>query len=315
MADVSPDSDSPTDRGQLLLVTALALAVLLVTVALLLNTAIFTENVATRETTADGRAAIELRGEAVTAVDDLIETENRVGGGDPGDVESAVDAMGPLVDRERARHGTIGNLSRNGSATPGRLLRWTNPDTARPFDDPGAGWRLVDSLAESRAFTVELTDVRSLTDPSGTVIENQAFGVRFVNDTAGNRTLYLYEDGGRLIVERATETTPPSQQCAIDAGSGTMTVDLSGDRLSTTETTVDCYRGLWPDDSPDAIEFRNGDAADGTFSLTVDDGAVPIADPDVRDDPAVYAVTVDISYTSQDLAFETTVRVAPGEPR
>ena len=81
MADVGPDSDGASDRAQLLLVTALALAVMLVTVALLLNTAIFTENVATRDTTADGREAVELRGEAVgnldfratfTAMDDRI---------------------------------------------------------------------------------------------------------------------------------------------------------------------------------------------------------------------------------------------------
>ena len=307
--------DTASDRGQLLLVTALALAVMLVTVALLLNTAIFTENVATRDTTADGREAIELRGEAVDSVGTLIETENRGGGGDTGDVEAAVDAMGPLVDREHARHGAIATLSRNGSATAGQLLRWTSPDTARPFDDPGTDWTLVDSLGESRAFTLELTDIGSLSDPSDTEIENQAFGVRFVDGSAENRTLYLYEDGDHIIVERANETVPPSQQCVVDTDGGSTTVDLSGDRLSTADATVDCYRGLWPNDNPEAIEFRNGDAADGTFSLVVDDGASPTGDTNVRDDDAVYAVTVDVGYRSQELAFETTVRVAPGEPR
>ena len=315
MADVMVRFDTADDRGQLLLVTALALAVMLVTVALLLNTAIFTENVATRDTTADGREAIELRAEAVDSVGALIETENRAGGGDPDDVDAAIDAMGPMVDRERARHGTIATVSRNGSATAGQLLQWTNPDTARPFDDPGTDWTLVDSLSESRAFTLELTDIGSLSDPSDTEIENQALAVRFVNESAENRTLYLYEDGGHAIVEQANETAPPSQQCMVDTDGGSTTVDLTGDRLSTANTAVDCYRGLWPDNSPEAIEFRNAGAADGTFSLVVDDGASPTSDAAVQDHPAVYSVMVDISYTSQELDFETTVRVTPGEPR
>jgi len=315
MANVMARFDGDSDRGQLLLVTALALAVMLVTVALLLNTAIFTENVATRDTTADGSEAIELRGEAVDAVGGLIETENRQGGGDTGDVEDGVDTMGPLVDREQARHGTVATLSRNGSATSGRLLRWTNPGSARPFDDPGTNWTLVDSLTESRGFTLELTALRDLSDPSDADIENQAFGIQFVNESTENRTLYLYEDSGRVIAEQANETAPPRKQCAIDTGSGNTTVDMSGDRLSTTDTAVDCYRGLWPTDSPDAIEFVNGDAAAGTFSLVVDDSASPITDSDVQNDPAVYSATVDISYQSQDLLFETTVRVAPGAPQ
>ncbi|MEA1930007.1 MAG: hypothetical protein U9O06_00440 [Euryarchaeota archaeon] len=315
MADVRARFDGDSDRGQLLLVTALALAVMLVTVALLLNTAIFTENVATRDTTADGSEAIELRGEAVAAVGELIETENRAGDGDPDNVDNAVDAMGPLVDRERARHGTVATLSRNGSATSGQLLRWTNPDSDRPFDDPGTNWTLAESITESRSFTLELTEIQELSDPTDTEIEDKAFGVRFVNESTENRTLYLYEDSEHIVAERANETAPPRQQCAIDSGGGSTTVDITGDRLSTTDTAVDCYRGLWPTDSPDAIEFVNGGAADGTFSLVVDDSASPVSDSAVQNDPAVYSATVDITYQSQDLLFETTVRVAPGAPR
>ena len=74
-----PSKPAATDRGQLLLITALAIAVILVTVALLLNAAIYTENVATRDTTADGAAAIEVRGDIVQSIGGIIEAENRHG--------------------------------------------------------------------------------------------------------------------------------------------------------------------------------------------------------------------------------------------
>jgi len=303
-----------SDRGQLLLVTALTLAVMLVTVALLLNTAIFTENIATRDTTADGTEAIELRGEAVAGVGELIDTENRQGGGDTAAVEAGIEAMEPLVERERGRHGTIANLSYR-ETTAGQLLRWADPATPRSFETADPDWTLVDSLTNSRAFIVELTTVPPLTDPTSSEIENQAFGVRFINDSAENVTLYLYEDDGQVIVEQATESTDTQPRCSITHDDLHTTVDFTGDRLSTTNSAVDCYRGLWPEAEPDEIAFINGDAAEGTFALTVDDSASPTSESAVQNDDAVYSATVDIAYRSPELAFETRVVVAPGEPR
>jgi hypothetical protein len=299
-------------RGQLLLITALALAVILVTVALLLNAAIFTENVATRDTTTDGAEAIELRGELVTAIGELIETENRQRGGSASNVTDGIAAMKPMVDRERARHGVIATLTQNGSVTPGELLGWTDPDDHRQFDANGTNWTLVEGLTDSRAFTLNLSDI---SDPGAGNIESDAFGVRFINDSNENVTFYFYESGDQIVVEQATESTDPSQQCAIEHNGANTTVDLTGDRLSTDSTAVDCYRGLWPDFEPDEIRFRNGEAATGTFSVTVDDGATPTTDSAVQHTTAVYSATVDIGYRSSELDFETTVVVAPGEPR
>ena len=311
MADVGP-ADGASDRGQLLLVTALALAVMLVTVALLLNTAIFTENVATRDTTADGREAIELRGEAVDSVGTLIETENRGGGGDTGDVEAAVDAMGPLVDREHARHGAIATLSRNGSATAGRLLRWSDAGSPRAFDEEGTRWTFADGLGSARGFRLTV-DPSTLADTTAGASDADAIGVRFINSTGNNVTQYLYVDGsGTLSVAEAVDGSTPIHQCSIDHN-GTTTIDFTGSRLSTEGAATDCFRGLWPPTAPEEIEFVNVGGEEGTAEVTVDSGSSPTGS--VSDDDAVYAVTVDVGYRSQELAFETTVRVAPGEPR
>ncbi|MFW5977910.1 MAG: DUF7261 family protein [Halohasta sp.] len=305
--------DAANDRGQMLLVTALALAVLLVAVALLLNTAIFTENVATRDTTADGSEAIELRGEAVDSVGELIETENREGGGDSDDVEAGVDAMGPLVNRERARGGTIATVDRNGSATSGGLLRWNDSGGPRAFDDHGTNWTFAEGIGSARGFRVTV-EPSTLNDTTAGDSDTDAMGVRFTNATGDNVTQYLYRDGsGTLSVAEAIDGSTPTRQCLIEHN-GTTTVDFTASSLSTNGSTTDCFRGLWPPYSPDEISFVNVENdEEGTAEVTVDSGSSPTEG--VTADDAVYEVTVDISYQSEDLLFETTTAIAPGEPR
>jgi len=315
---------SAADRGQLLLVTALALAVLLVTVALLLNTAIFTENVATRDTTADGHEAIELRGELVAAIGDLIETENYRRSGSTATVETGVDTMGTeqtLVERERGRYGTVATLARNDSATPGQLLRWNDTDTNRQFDVDGGNWTLVEDLDAARNVTLTVDPASLVETTASESADDTAFGVRF-NRSGETVTQYIYKQSGSgdLAIAESVDGSPPERQCQIDltnlnSEDRNTTVDLTGDRLSTDASAVDCFRGLWPADDPDAIEFVNGNTAEGRFAATVDETATPIVNDEVEKTSAVYSVTVDIAYTTAELDFETTVRVAPGEPR
>jgi len=298
------------ERAQLLLITALALAVILVTVALLLNAAIFTENTATRDTTADGPEATELRGEVVAGIGELIETENREGSGDPGNISEGINTTSEMVDRERARGGTIATVSSNEDATTGLLLGWTTEPTEFTAIENDT---VVDDLSDARAFELTLETVVSLDDPNATQIEDDAFGVRFITPSE-TTTQYIYEDGGTVFIANASGGTDPRTWCRVDQN-GTTTVDLSGDELRTDDETRECYRGLWPDDEPDSIEFINGANTEGEFTLTVDDAAEPTDDDDVRVDNAVYSVTVDIGYQRPDLTFETTARIAPGEPR
>ncbi len=316
LAEIKTASTSRTERAQLLLITALALAVILVTVALLLNAAIFTENVATRDTTADGPEAIELRGEVVQGISELIETENHEGSGSLTAVEEDIDAMAPMVDRERAREGTVGTLSHDpNDIESGTLLRYNETDgDARAFSEAGSNnWTLVDDLGSARAFTVAIEPNRlnaTTAESSGDV-----FGIRFSNATEDDETLHIYEDDNKenhLAVARAVDGETPERLCGIEHGGASVDIDITGDRLSTDESVVDCHRSLWPDYDPDRIEFVNIDEEEGTASVTVDEGTDWAAA--VTDTEAVYSATVDISYQTTDLTFETTARIAPGEP-
>ena len=313
LANIKGRSATRTERAQLLLVTALALAVILVTVALLLNAAIFTENVATRDTTADGPEATELREELVQGIGELIETENHKGDGEREAVESDIEAIGPLADRERARGGTIATLSHDpDDIETGELLRYAENGDPKEFREAGANnWTLVDSLGSARAFSVEI-DPGHLNETSAES-SGEVFGIRFHDSSTGDVTLHIYDDGDdHLAVSRSEDEETPERLCRIEHD-GTTVLDITGDRLSTDGEMVDCYRGLWPDTDTEKIEFVNIDEERGTVSVTIDAGSG--WPTEVTDTAAVYSATVDISYQTTDLTFETTARVAPGEPR
>ena len=293
------------ERAQLLLITALALAVILVTVALLLNAAIFTENVASRDTTADGHEAIELRGELVDGIGELIEIENHEGSGDPAKIESGIETMGPLVDRERARGGTVAAVSYEAHET-GTLLTWESDPSFETLDNE----TIVSGLTDARAFELELSSHDSLSDPDASEIKESAFGVEFTT-SGDNVTQYIYVDSGTIVVAEAIENGDPTPQCTVSQ-SGTTTVDLTGDRLSSDDSQTECYRGLWPDEDPESITLLNGEQTEGKMTLTVDNGASPSAS--LENDDAVYSTTVKIGYQTTDLTFETTAKIAPGEP-
>ena len=299
MADVT-DRLGCGERGQLLLITALALAVILLTVALLLNAAVYTENVATRETAADSRDAIAFRGEAVDGVADLIRTENR-GGGDAAAVAAGINATGPLVDRQQARSGIVAAVSFNGTTDGQRL--------AADSLDNGDDWAVVEGADRPRNVTLSV-DPTSLAD-SPADVEADALGVRFVT-TAGNETRYVYREGGEVAIDAANETHSPSRQCSIPTADPT-TVDFTGDQLSAGSATVDCFRGLWPEPTVEDIRIVNGGAGDGAFAATV--RGYDTVNTNVDTEGVVYAATVDLTYRTPEVDFETTVRVAPGEPR
>ena len=315
---------SRVERAQLLLITALALAVILVTVALLLNAAIFTENVATRDTTADGHEAIELRGELVDGIGEAIETENHDRSGNADEIEKIIEgdkAIGSLVNRERARGSEIATLSYD-SSEPGELIQWNVDGNPRNLDDLGNNWTLVDPPGNTRGY--RLTFDPSTLNGSTAESSDEVLGVRFNNSTDDDVTLYIYDDddaNNHLAVSRAVEDGTPERQCRIEyddnGPSDSVTVDITGDQLSTDDTIVECLRGLWPDNDPEKIEYINIGDEKAAFEVTVDESSsIPT---DVRNSAevtdAIYSVTVDIGYQSQDLTFETTARVAPGEPR
>lgn len=325
MADVSIEIDFDGDRGQLLLIAALAVAVILVGVALLLNAAIFTENVATRETGADGREATNIRAATAADIGELIERENkRDGAAAAGHVSDGIDAMSPLLAREHVRHGTVVELERHG-IDEGERIEWNTEVNSEDFtvergseNETVRDWTLLSDVSGVRAFklTADTEPLSSMSEPNASQLKNETTGAFGIEFTGTNVIQYVYEDDGDVVVAQVSGGSV-DHRCSI-AGADEVTVDLTGDRLETDIETTHCYRGLWP--TPDSseistIEIRNGDRAGGTFSLTIDDASAATSESELTTEPAVYAATAELRYTSTKLDFETQLVVAPGSPQ
>lgn len=333
MADLSPpagrtDPGSGRDRAQLVLVAALAIAVVLVAFVLLVNAAIYTENLATRDTDVGAGEAADLRAALVDGVGGIVDRENAADYDDRAElaanVTDGIDQFERLQASSALEHGV--DLRLNGSETAlvdGELLRQNDSTRGFVSDGGATNWTLVENVSRARgvAATVDRGDLNATTAADA---ERDAFHVVLNNRSSGDDDdyrVYLYEDDATgnvtVAVANVTESTP-TRVCSVDAA--TATVDLSRGTLD-----GDACAGLrWAaglDDTYD-VQYRNGDEATGTYDLTVrSDGVTvpstvngPTADEQPYRVPAVYAVETRLVYVGPELEYRTDLRIAPGEP-
>ncbi|WP_196219580.1 hypothetical protein [Halorubrum sp. BV1] len=300
------------DRGQLLLVAGLVMAVSLVALVVLLNASIYSENLATRGVEAADGEPLELRAAAVDGTGTLIDATNRDRPGSYADaanaVEAGIDDLDGRLARTAAERGGISHLNLTGDGVrQGRYV-------AGPVDDSG----VVRDAERTRAFVLDM-DASSLPPANASTAPGTAVTVVF-NRTGSNTTheAYVYEptDGSAdAAIATATNGTDATETCRLDAVGGSRVP------VGLTAGTIDgepCP-GIWPtelrgDADPYDIEFANTGGVDAEMTataLTSTDPDGPLAD---GSDPAVYDATLRFRYRTADVRVETTVRVAPGEP-
>lgn len=273
-----------TDRGQLILVAGVVLAVLFIALALLVNTAIYTDNVATRGGDSAGEV-LEYQAGVTDSVGGLIDAENAAadGGDNVSDVNSSVAGGISEVDtafrRNNLRRSASTDLTVTGTAE-GRLIRERN---ASDFES----WEA--NASNVRGFVIDL-DTDNMT------------GSPLVIDLDGAE-LKVNETGGDVVVNKTGGT-----ECKTTAD-GTVRFDVTGERLD----GATCPFG-WPTfDDTSTIGIKNGTDAGGSYELTIesDDDLAWLISGTTR---AVYSVNLRLRMDTPELRYETTVTVAPGEP-
>jgi hypothetical protein len=351
MADLSsprpPDEPEPAsghrevtdagDRGQLIVVGALALGALLVALVLLVNTTIYAENLATRNPDVGDEEALAYRISVVDGVGGIVDRQNAQEYDDYGALTANVsNGTGVLGRQLLLTHVELGVLASLNQSTvehdEGRLVR---QDEQRHFTDAQGlpEWILVSDTNGTRRF--EGTVVRSsLTATNASNIEaagltaDGAFYLSVTdNATSDTWRVYVYENsstGNLSVAVKPATTTAVTEVCSVDAATAT---------VGFTEGTLDgerCAGYQWGENVSGRYDlaFSNGDRADGTYNLTVrveDDGLLSgtlvINDGTATSDPAppyrvpaVYSVELRLRYASAELEYATTVRIAPGEP-
>ncbi len=280
------------DRGQLLLVAGILLAVTFVALALLVNTAIYTDNVATRGGDTAGET-LQYQAGVTDAIGGILAAEN---------ANESHEGREDIRDAVRTGTGTVENISDQNSlrrgvstqikteyitsdnTTDGLLIRETD---VSEFDS----WTANASAASG--FVIDL-------DASAMDEEDPPFVIA-LNDT----DVEVNKTGGEIVVEVEEEDI----ECRTDA-TGTVRFDVTGERLDGEL----CLFG-WPTlDEDSEIGVEDGRYASGSYRLTIesDDSPAEISPEPVATE-VIYSVDIDLRIDTPELRYETTVRVTPGE--
>lgn len=303
------------DRGQLLIITAISLAVLLVLMALALNTAVY-------GTIHVGGADDDLREER-----NVVRYEDGVRRGVAGLIPAVNEATAADQDALRA------NLSRavaNWSRVSGRHEATDGVATNASLAEAHFGTGVVHDN-ESRAFT-NRSDATNWTVVDGfnqvDHFEMRINRSRLVNTSDCNADGTCFEltaDGGwKLTAYRTNQKVvirvDASDSTKCETTDPPVAVDLTNGNFDHTNCSGKTFTPIDEEsDGPYTIGYANADNINGTYELHgegdldesnyygADSGASP------RVGPRLAAANVTVTYRSADLNYSTVIRVEPGD--
>lgn len=320
MADLKQASRSSGDRGQLILVTGLTLAVALVILVLLVNTAIYTQNLATRDADVGEDDALAYENALRDGIGGIIDRENTNEYGTRTDLEDNIgDGIGTFERNLSAAYldsSVAANVDRStGVYHEGELIRQTS---TREFTSAGGSedWTLA-ATNDTRAFTATVD--RSQLETLSLSNADNGFHVELVGAT-GTWQAYVYENASTSEISLAVESPSGPRRHVCSVSQSSATVDFTRGKLG----GEDCRAYDWAEGTGSGyfLAFENGDDVEGTYNLTVNTtsplttvvgtnfNAVGTSPYTV---PAVYDYTVTISYETATLEYENRIRIAPGE--
>lgn len=305
------------DRGQLFLVGALSLAVLFVVLALLMNTAIYTENIATRGTGSGTDEAIRY-GQAVQAgtaglVGYVNAHHNATNGTLHANMSAGVGTMGDATSVHHAYEGVAADASLVSTTNGTRIVQdnGSRAFTAGNASEDDPDWMLASSVGGTRAFRMNVSRDDLAPDAES------AFAVNASNGSNVWRAS-IYTDDSTVVVdvENGSGTT---NQCRAPGEVDYAVVDLTEGAVGGEPCPALDFAENVP--APYSIGFENGDRAAGTYGLVVH-GTSLGGEPndafygDATDGSpyvthAIYSATVRVTYEGPQINYRTNVTVAP----
>lgn len=326
MANLKPPRGGETqnqqrDRGQILLVAAFILAAAFVVLALVVNSAIFTENLATRDEVPGSHDALEYRAEVVDGVGNLVVATNEDPDIEPGEDALALDTIAEVTSLDQSTMGRVVSVSYL-DHTEGLRVAQDNENRNLTDRAGNESWTVLEDVSAVRHLQFHLDVVDS--DGPFEVVANDTDGEDWkfelaVGDTVGDAyELTVTEPGG---TEATCENVADQQILTLDVTGGTIDGEpcQAVTRLQDDGTEMWFTAGLEGDEYD--LEFRGADTVVGTYSLVTDatDHAVTgnVTEEHSPDEPysmdAIYSVEVQFEYYTSAVGYESSVRVAPGE--
>ena len=314
------------DRAQLLLVGGLVIAVGLVGLAIVLNSGIYTHNLASRAdpiaSEAAGHTAV-VRDSVGGLVEFAVRQHPDREGEQVHNVTAGVSNVSDLLAREAAGRAVLTNAT-VAATTNGTKVNQTAETGDRAFTSAAVDydWEVVTGAEGIRAFRMDVRRT-SLDDHAGVTFGDftgDEFNVTFAPSSGDDWNVSVYRDSGTdttIVTVTNVDTGRSFGPCTDDTGSRT--------EIDVTDATVagepcDALRRLDALATPFDLEFHNAGEAEGSYGLVVVD-ALDVDDTNLADagDPGpseldtLYSVDVVVRFRSQRVDFRTTITVAPGE--
>lgn len=311
MADLSERSD-----GQLLLIGALSLGVILVVLALLLNAAVFTQNLASRGGDLSEEAdAGGIRSGMEAGVRETIQYATRTESGfssQETEISNRVPELSDQIGQYAAIDGRYASVTYIGSTEGRRIYRATDGDyNAHTTSD-------VEGV---RAFSVDIDRGTLPTETLGSL--SSPLVIQFVPDSGTTWSVAIFRDGSGATFVSVYEgglTGTRRGFCSDTSGSRTV-VDI-------TDATVggDHCEALDFFDKVTAFDSSNTDAFDVTFDaaggtegtyqyvVTPTPTISAITGLPANVEEYVFSTTVTVTYDSPGVTYESDITVVPGGP-
>ncbi len=339
MADLRPPAErgEETGRGQVILVAAFALAVTFIALALVVNSAIYTENLATRSKAQAGGDALEYRHSVEQALGEVVRFANRNNNSQYDHVKDNVTvALGNASHAlaiQSIEQGTAISLQK---ASPwhrrGSIVIQNNQSRFRSSDAGGSqadDWTLATDVDRVRAFSINVTDRSVLASSQGSAysatVDNAAPG------PSETWELFVWDDSGDLVVRVERSDTGTSGTCRVSEA-GPVVIDVTAATVADEYCpALDVVNGNEMHfgagvDRPYNVSFQNGDVIRGNYSLVLTNTSIgeftgsfpnfgrPGSASQPHAFPAMYSLSVQLDYQTPTVSYETVVRIARGEP-
>lgn len=306
------------DRGQLMLLAAVVLALVFVALGVLLNSAAFTGAEAAREGASDAEDALADREDAIDGVGGALFYANYYNYSDG--IEDAlrtdVRNWNESFAAAAAAHRTIGDVALR-STTPGTQIYQYQNDTRRNFTDADGSesWTLAENVTGVRRFAMNASvqsNTLSLGANVSELLGDDAFYVEANRTGSGQARLFVYGNAdGNVTVARSENGTVIDSWGADD---GDALVEPTAGRIDGAERANLSFPGL---SASFDLRYHNAAGVEGQYGLVVDNASVA-TDPYSSTEsegphqvPAAYSALVEITHRTATLDYVTTATVAP----
>lgn len=338
-----------SDRGQLLVITALVVAIVLVGLALVLNSAIYTENLSSRES-ADSAEVTNAMASGEAEIERAMRNANHNDNASHDAVNLAFDSIVSDVGND-----TTDQYAKRGATyrfavvdrTNGTHLRHTN--SSKSFVSGGSDadqgdWLLAGNVPHLRDYrmTVQPRYLYSTPDENLDDLMDNAFHVSVTGEGGDGNTvtweIYVYENDDEVIVFGGEETDlldadtlddlPTfDDDCRGQAAASDDDVEI--DVSNGTVAGAQCPGLAFQSSFEGGLSIRYGNADDSATDQSRSGGTYELAigttsyedqhfhDPQTSDDSPfathiIYDARVESHYARDDVTHDRVVRVYPG---